>query len=241
MLTATYIINRLPSRAIDNGTPYEILFGKIPNNDHLRVFGCLAYAHDNKKSGDKFGERGRKCIFVGYPNCQKGYRLYDLESKKIYTSRDVKFFEEHFPYKQSANGIRNTAIFEKGEFIENEQQTSLVELNDAKEMTINSEGENMHENVIENEPQIVEQSKEVDKSTGTTLNHLGKRIRQQSIRLKDFQVDLPKSIDHSQPTTTHGSSTVHPLSNFISYEKIYHAHKAFLVAITSRDEPKYFS
>ncbi|KAK4407720.1 Retrovirus-related Pol polyprotein from transposon TNT 1-94 [Sesamum angolense] len=99
VLTAVYIINRLPSKAIGNKTPYEILLGKVPKYDHLRVFGCLVYVHEKKKT-HKFSEKGRPCVFVGYPNGQKGYRVYDVESQKIYTSRDVIFVEEKYPFKQ---------------------------------------------------------------------------------------------------------------------------------------------
>ena len=35
-------------------------------------------------------------MFVGYPTGQKGYKLYDLESKIFFVSRDVKFTETNF-------------------------------------------------------------------------------------------------------------------------------------------------
>ncbi|KAK3009588.1 hypothetical protein RJ639_014724 [Escallonia herrerae] len=35
---------------------------------------------------------------LGYPNGKKGYRIFDLEDKHIYTSRDVQFFEENYPF-----------------------------------------------------------------------------------------------------------------------------------------------
>lgn len=59
----------------------------------------MIYAKDNRKGGDKFDVRGRRCIFVGYPYSQKGYHVYDLETREIYTSRDVRFIENIFPYK----------------------------------------------------------------------------------------------------------------------------------------------
>lgn len=98
ILTTTYLINHLPSRAVNNKTPFEIVLGKKPSYEHLHVFGWLVYAGDYKKGGDKFGEQGRPCAFVGYPNGQKGYRVYDLQDKKIYTSQDVQFFECKFPF-----------------------------------------------------------------------------------------------------------------------------------------------
>jgi histone deacetylase 1/2 len=39
-LTAAYLINRLPTRVIDNTCPLERLFHQSPNYSMLRVFGC---------------------------------------------------------------------------------------------------------------------------------------------------------------------------------------------------------
>ena len=42
VLTATHLINRTPLKSINNISPYEKLYGKLPSLHHLRVFGCLA-------------------------------------------------------------------------------------------------------------------------------------------------------------------------------------------------------
>ena len=47
VLTVAYIINRLPTRALDSKTPHKILLGKLPTYNQLNVLGCLAYVHDN--------------------------------------------------------------------------------------------------------------------------------------------------------------------------------------------------
>ncbi|KAL3512976.1 hypothetical protein ACH5RR_025693 [Cinchona calisaya] len=70
----------------------------IPNYGHLRTFGCLYYGHVNSKPHDKFDPRAKPGIFIGYPNGQKGYKIYDLESKMIYVSCDVQFFEDAFQF-----------------------------------------------------------------------------------------------------------------------------------------------
>ncbi|KAM0044971.1 putative RNA-directed DNA polymerase [Helianthus debilis subsp. tardiflorus] len=105
ILTATYIINRIPSKVLKEKTPYEILLGKTPSYDHMRVFGCLAYYWNSNTKGDKFEPRGRRGVFLGYPYGTKGYRVYDLESNKIVVSRHVKFIENVFPYSE----VRDTS------------------------------------------------------------------------------------------------------------------------------------
>ena len=42
--TASYVRNRSPTTAIKAMTPYEVWKGYKPNVNHLRIFGCSAYA-----------------------------------------------------------------------------------------------------------------------------------------------------------------------------------------------------
>jgi hypothetical protein len=96
-LTAVHIINRLPTPVLSFQTPFERLYSKSPHYHHLRVFGCLAYA-TNVHTSHKFDSRAMPCIFIGYPAGQKAYKLYNLSTKKVITSRDVFFHETIFPY-----------------------------------------------------------------------------------------------------------------------------------------------
>ncbi|GJX28789.1 retrotransposon protein, putative, ty1-copia subclass [Tanacetum coccineum] len=90
--TAAYLINTLPSRAIEKKTPMEMWSGHPSDYGMLRIFSCVAYPHD--KQG-KFEPRVIKCVLLGYPEGVKGYRLYRLdgESHKIVTRRNVVFNE----------------------------------------------------------------------------------------------------------------------------------------------------
>nr|GMC46595.1 retrovirus-related Pol polyprotein from transposon TNT 1-94 [Ipomoea batatas] len=115
VLTACYLINRTPTPLLNGKTPYEALYGEPPHYDHLRVFGSLCYAHNQKSKGDKFASRSRKCIFVGYPYGKKGCKVYDIETKEYFTSHDVNFCEGEFPFGLSAlegNNGENTAMHE---------------------------------------------------------------------------------------------------------------------------------
>ncbi|CAL8150564.1 unnamed protein product [Prunus armeniaca] len=97
VLTAVHLINRFPTPLLSFHTPFERLYSKTPSFSHLRVFGCLAYA-TNVHVTHKFAPRAIPSVFLGYPLGQKAFKLYDLESHKIFTSRDVKFHENIFPY-----------------------------------------------------------------------------------------------------------------------------------------------
>jgi transposase InsO family protein len=52
--TANYIRNRSPLTVLNGQTPYEALFKKLPNINHLKIFGCAAYPLNNDKQRDKF-------------------------------------------------------------------------------------------------------------------------------------------------------------------------------------------
>ena len=95
--TACYLINRLPTPLLSHKSPYELLHTTPPIYTHLRVFGCLSYV-TNLTPVNKFDVRARRCVFLGYPIGQKGYKLYDLTTHKFLISRDVIFHEHIFPY-----------------------------------------------------------------------------------------------------------------------------------------------
>ena len=96
MATAVYVRNRVTSRALPaNTTPHHIWHGTTPNLSHLRVFGSQCWYVVPKQKVKKLDPRAREAIMMGYSTQSKGYKFWDIESKKFVVSRDVKFIEEN--------------------------------------------------------------------------------------------------------------------------------------------------
>jgi hypothetical protein len=51
--TTCYLVNRIPSSALDDKNPHEVWFGKKPSLQHLRTFGCDDYVHVPKENRSK--------------------------------------------------------------------------------------------------------------------------------------------------------------------------------------------
>ena len=93
-----HILNRSPTIAVKNKTLEEAWSGVKPLVEHFRVFGCISHVHvlDNKRT--KLDDKNLSCVLLGVSEKSKAYRLYDLVSQRIITSRDVVFEEDKNSY-----------------------------------------------------------------------------------------------------------------------------------------------
>eukprot|EP00253_Pinus_taeda_P023270 PITA_23270 len=91
--TTCYLVNRSPSSALEDKTAQEVWTGKKPSLSHLRVFGCDAYVHVPKEKLTKLDSKSEKCIFIGYKDGLKGYKLWNPVTRNVVYSRDVVFRE----------------------------------------------------------------------------------------------------------------------------------------------------
>ncbi|KAG8479813.1 hypothetical protein CXB51_029308 [Gossypium anomalum] len=91
--TLVYLLNRLPTTAVKDKTPFEVWHDLKPTVSHLKVFSCVCYTLILAEKRSKLDKRSMPGIFVGYSSTNKGYRVYDPSTKKILVSRDVRFNE----------------------------------------------------------------------------------------------------------------------------------------------------
>jgi hypothetical protein len=92
--TTIYTLNICPTRAILKLTTNEAWPGYKPSVAHMKVFGCITYAHVPKEKRRKLDDKIVKCIFIGYSIEKISYMLFDPQAKKVIISKDV-VFDEH--------------------------------------------------------------------------------------------------------------------------------------------------
>lgn len=91
--TPCYLVNISPTSVLVDKTPPEVWSSKKPSLAHLGAFGCDAFMHISKEKRSKLDNKAEKYIFIGYKYGVKGYKMWNLVTRKTIYSRDVIFRE----------------------------------------------------------------------------------------------------------------------------------------------------
>ena len=94
--TACYLRNRTPIGP-EEKTPEEAYSGRRPGVNHLRAWGCVAYAHVppiNRDRRDKMHPVAIRTCLIGYMPTGRQYRLYDPVKKAVLISTAPRFIED---------------------------------------------------------------------------------------------------------------------------------------------------
>ncbi|GJX47497.1 gag-pol polyprotein [Tanacetum coccineum] len=84
----------------------EMWTGKPVNYSNLHIFGSLVYGMYNTQETTKLDPKSRKCLFLGYADGVKGYRLWDPTAHKVVVSRYVVFMEDKI--QENEEGVSTT-------------------------------------------------------------------------------------------------------------------------------------
>ena len=198
VLTATFLINRMPSKVLKFATPiseFSKIFPqtKIPSTLPLKTFGCTVYIHNKDVNLGKLDPRGTRCVFLGYSPSKKGYKCYDPKKQKYFVTFDVQFFEKQSffqPHLQGEHTQADSALGgdEKIVFDFHDQGESLFENFSSEFALQNSDflqnlnnSKNSEENHQENNPTDVLNNENVTPSSvspirtrNNTENRFGK-------------------------------------------------------------------
>ncbi|KAG7543347.1 Reverse transcriptase RNA-dependent DNA polymerase [Arabidopsis thaliana x Arabidopsis arenosa] len=180
VVLACYLINRTPTKILQDSSPFEVLNKNKPSINHLRVFGCVCFVLIGEQR-NKLDPKSVKGMFIGYSITQKGYKCYIPETKKVLVSRDVKFVEgkgyyedknwediqdlTNSPSDRASNlriilerlGVSNsqdhTKVPNPNPEVSQQQETSLHEEEEHLQEEENIQ-ENIQENILEEEEEI---------------------------------------------------------------------------------------
>ncbi len=76
----------MPNQAFDSKTLQKVWTGTKLDVSHLRVFGRKTYAHILDERRSELESKSIPCVFLGYWEGTKTYRLMCIESKRIIKS-----------------------------------------------------------------------------------------------------------------------------------------------------------
>jgi hypothetical protein len=92
VVTAVYMLNRSPTKALNGRTPYEAWHGRKPAVSHLQVFDYLAFGKELGHIG-KLDDSSTTGVFIGYVEGSKAYHILDPGTQRVRTTCDIVFDE----------------------------------------------------------------------------------------------------------------------------------------------------
>lgn len=82
--TAVYLINMLPTRVLQQNSPYKVLFNRSPSYEFLLVFGCTCFPFLRPYNQNKLQPQSCSCVFLGYSLNNLGYQCLYLTTGKVF-------------------------------------------------------------------------------------------------------------------------------------------------------------
>lgn len=109
---ATLLINRMPCKVLEMKSPYQCLFGRVPEVNYFKIFGTIVYPFLRHFNANKLQFRSTQNVFLGYATEYKGVICYNGENDRLILSRHAIHDETVCPFKKTyvseANSMSNS-------------------------------------------------------------------------------------------------------------------------------------
>lgn len=100
----------MPTRVLKYSTPLQCYkkcfpFSRMHSDLPLKVFSCTVFVRIPNNTQSKLDPTAEKCVYIWYASNKKGYKCYNPQTRKIYVSMHVSFFEnKSYFHKTSLQG-----------------------------------------------------------------------------------------------------------------------------------------
>jgi transposase InsO family protein len=81
--TAGFLQNRLPTKLLEEKTPFKVLYNYKPLLSFLKIFGSICFVHVPQIKTDKLDKKVMPGIFGGYSIVSKAYKVYHPQTQKM--------------------------------------------------------------------------------------------------------------------------------------------------------------
>lgn len=233
---AVHIINRLPTRFLNQKSPYIMLHNTILDLSSMIVFGSLCYVSTLQHNRKKLDPRARKCIYLGVKSGVKGYLVYDLKNREIFLSRDVIFYERHFPYK-AQNQNSHTPDLKLAIPCHSPSPDHTVETdpphphNLQPDLETEPDMQNLTPKTLQPQPQPEPQPSQPEPQPPQPDTR-AVRQRKPPLYLQDYHCSL---LSNTDPPST---SSKHPISDCMPYTSLSQSHKLYSLSLSTHTEPQ---
>ncbi|KAK0595647.1 hypothetical protein LWI29_008688 [Acer saccharum] len=106
--TACYVSNRVFKRPGTKQTSYELWKGKKPNVSYFHTFGSKCYILNDRDHLGKFDAKSDVGLFLGYAINSRAYRVFNLTTKTIMESINVKIDDLSMLNLCDGNGVNES-------------------------------------------------------------------------------------------------------------------------------------
>ena len=96
VLAIVYIYNRTPYSSLGFKTLYEVTYNIKPNINNIRIQGSIVYYKIKGLNNYKLKLQVEQGILIGYGQDSYNYKIFNIYTKRVLQSRNVKILKGKF-------------------------------------------------------------------------------------------------------------------------------------------------